>query len=235
MIHLGVYVIALILTSTSALDLCSDRHKGPCKKTSQCEPSVIPMNSTHLLVNWENVFSQECEESHIDKIEVVEIVNLENVSKINRNAVSRSQKETVVLADPCLAHIIGVSLFMTDDYSATFGRSFLQSPLTEYNKIEQGNEKYPFGGLLGIKVVPQICLKANGTITIPSPPEALKNCEIRSVGVTGTVRFTFKSPQSPSKISYKNFAVKDIKACTSDHSRESGNMFKINWTTLLDY
>ena len=234
MFHLDLCVIALILTSTSAWNFCSDPHKGPCKKTNQCKPSVMPMNSTHLLVNWENIVSEGCEESHIEKME---IVILESTEK--RKTVPVSQKETLVLANPCLAHIVRVELFLTESYARTYGRNSLRSASTEYNKIEPANEKYPFGGLLGNKVVPQICLKENGTITIPSPPEALKNCEIKSggvtsgdlqdsdfdeVGATARVLFNFKNPQNPSIKSYKDFAVEDIQACTNDHSRESGSL-----------
>ena len=229
MFHLDICVVAVILTSTSALDLCSDPHGGPCKKTNKCEPSVTPKNSTHLLVNWENVFEEGCE-SHIKKME---IVILEKKSTEKRKAVSLSQKESVVLANPCLAHIVRIELFLTDSYSGSYGRNNLRSPSIEYNKIERESEKYPFGGLLITTVVPKICLKANGTIVIQRPPEALKNCEIKSgnvksgelkdsdfdeVGASGTVKFTFKNPQSPNTRTYQNYLVKDIQDCASDDS-----------------
>ena len=99
MIHLDVCVIAVILTSTSALDLCSDPHKGPCKKTSQCEPSVIPMNSTHLLVNWENVLSEGCQESHIENMDIVILENGSSVRQfrktVSRDSYQRQLPETV--------------------------------------------------------------------------------------------------------------------------------------------
>merc|ERR1712226_826345 len=117
---------------------------------------------------------------------------------------------------------------MTQNYSDTYGRSFLATPAMMYNKKDQ-IKNYPFGGLLNVTAVPKICLKENGTIVIPSPPEALKNCDITSggvksgdlsdsdfdkVGATGTVKFTFKSPQNASTRSYKNDIVKNIQACT---------------------
>ena len=228
-----ICVIAIILASASAdiqsndLDLCSDTHDGPCKRSSQCEPLVIPKNSTHLRVNWENAF-EGCEDSHIEKM-VIEIV--ENLTTTTRETVKLSQKEASVEANPCLQHIIRVKLSMTSAYRFTHGRSYLKSLPFGYNKVEPENDKYPFGGLLQIKVVPKICLKANGTISIPSPPEALQNCGVKTgdaktgdlkdsdfdeVGVTSDVKFGFKHPKDPSKIMYKTYEVKDIQACTND-------------------
>ena len=168
----------------------------------------------------------------------MQVVIGKSLSNQKRKEVSVNQKETAVLADPCSQHTIRVELFLTQIYSSTHGRNYLRSPSIEYNKIEPANEKYPFEGLLGKKVVQQICLKENGTITIPSPPEALKNCETKSggvtsgdykdsdfdkIGATGTVKFIFKNPQNPSTRTYKNFVVEDIQACSSDHPHESGN------------
>jgi len=220
----NIFLVAFILTSASAFDPCYDSHKGPCKKTSQCLPLVTPMNSTHLRVNWEKVF-EGCKDSHIKKMKIeVE----ENTSSRKEQTATLSQKETFVQADPCLQHNIRVRLILTQSYSDEYGRRFLQSSSLTYNKIELKNEKYPFGGLLNITVVPKICLKENGTIIIPSPPEALKNCEIESggvksgdlkdsdfdkVGAKGTVKFTFKSPQNSNTRPYKNYIVKDIQAC----------------------
>ena len=157
MFHLEICVVAVILTSTSALDLCSDKHEGPCKKSSSCEPLVTPMNSTHLRVNWENVFEEGCEDSHI---ETMEIETKENRTTAKRKTVTLSQKETFVKVSPCQQHIITVKMIMTDTYGHAQGRSFLTTPAVEYNKIEQKSEKYPFDDLLGSKVVPKICLKA---------------------------------------------------------------------------
>jgi len=228
MLRCDISVIAFILTLASAvaLDLCSDTHKGPCKRSSQCELLATPGNSTHLKVNWENVLEEGCEDNHIQNMA---IETLENTTTGTKTIVNLSQKETFVRANPCLQHIIHVKMIMTQTYSDTYGRSFLATPAMMYNKIEVRNEKYPFGGLLNVTAVPKICLKENGTIVIPSPPEALKNCDITSggvksgdlsdsdfdkVGATGTVKFTFKSPQNASTRSYKNYIVKDIQACT---------------------
>ena len=230
MFHPGVCIIAVILTSTWASDVwdCSDTHEGPCKRMNQCRPLVTPMNSTHLRVNWENVFEEGCEDGFIEKME---IETKEETTTVTHKKVKLSQKETFVKANPCLQHIIYIKLFMTGSYSANHSRSFVTTPAMEYNKIEQESDNYPFGGLLSTTVVPEICLKANGTIVIQSPPEALKNCGVESgdikdsdfdeVGATGKVRVSFKNPQNPSTKYHKNYIVKDIKACTRESNDDN--------------
>ena len=52
----------------------------------------------------------------------------------------------------------------------------VRSAKNEYNK--EGNENYPYGGLLVTEVVPNISLNENGTISIPDPLEALQNCGV---------------------------------------------------------
>ena len=119
-----IFMMSVILTSASAFD-CSDPHHGPCKKSSQCEPLVTPMNSTHLRINWENVFEEGCEDGYIEKME---IETNEETTTVTHKKVKLSQKETFVKANPCLQHIIYIKLFMTDTYRATHGRSFLTTP-----------------------------------------------------------------------------------------------------------
>ena len=133
MFHLDIFMIAVILTSASALPLCSDDHKGPCKRTNQCQPSVTPENSTHLLVNWENVFEEGCEDGYIEKMEIE--TREETTTSVTHKKVKLSQKETLVKANPCLQHIITVKMIMTPTYSRTYGRGALRTPAMDYNKI----------------------------------------------------------------------------------------------------
>ena len=67
---LSFYMVTAIPTLTSAYD-CNDIHKGPCKKTSQCEPVVMPKNTTHLVVEWENFLEESCEQRYIQDIKIV--------------------------------------------------------------------------------------------------------------------------------------------------------------------
>ena len=81
------------------------------------------------------------------------------------------------------------------------------------------------------EVLPAICLKENGTIVIPSPPEALTNCGVTSgdvkdhdfneVGKTASVRIWFNYPLTPSSRTSKLFQVTDIKACSNARTQSS--------------
>ena len=218
---LSKFVIIFILLE-SVTSTCVDHHKGPCKRTDQCEPLVTPINSTHLLVNWEKAFNEDCEESYVE--EIVIIVQRDGITK--RTKVSSDRKETSVEGDPCLFHSIRVVMKLKPSYSSSHKRSTLKSPSTNYNRESQQDDSYPFGGLLSLKVVPKICLKVNGTIVIPSPPEALRDCGISSgevnnadfqeIGATSLVRLRFRNPETSRYtyfVAYKDFEVSSIQAC----------------------
>ena len=71
-------------------------------------------------------------------------------------------------------------MFMTLSYAVRYGRSHVRNPELEYNELDVQNSNYPYSGLLQTEVMARICLKGKGTITIPSPHEALKNCGLTS-------------------------------------------------------
>ena len=119
-----VVIISILLKSVTST--CVDHHKGPCKRTDQCEPLVTPINSTHLLVNWEKAFNEDCEESYVE--EIVIIVQRDRITK--RKKVSSDQKETSVEADPCLSHSIRVVMKLKPSYSSSQKSSSLKSPST---------------------------------------------------------------------------------------------------------
>merc|ERR1711990_259053 len=113
-------IVTLILTLSSALDLCSDPHEGPCKRSTHCAPGVTPENSTHLRINWDNIFDG-CQEKHIEKMEIQ--INEGDSSEPKNEIVTFGNGKAVVLADPCLMQTITISLIMTLSYSNTNGRS----------------------------------------------------------------------------------------------------------------
>ena len=217
-----VLFFAMVLSSASNQfyvdDLCPDAHKGPCKRSSQCEPFITPSNSTHLLVNWEDVF-KGCQKEHIERMEV-EISKGKSKMKIN---ISVSQDSATIKADPCLQHDIVITMIMTKNYSDTYGRGVIRTPTFRYNSRKSMN--YPFGGLLATQVLPKICLKKNGTITVPAPPEALHNCglttgdvrdsDFEEAGKTAAIRIWYNSPSKPTKRTSKLFEVHNIQVCQS--------------------
>ena len=86
-------------------------------------------------------------------------------------------------ADPCLQHTFQFLLFFTQSYEDTHGVQIARSAKNEYNK--EGNKNYPYGGLLATEVLPNICLKENGTISTSDLPQALQYCGVAFSHVEG--------------------------------------------------
>ena len=208
---------------------------------------MTPKNTTHLLVNWENILEESCEQKYILDIKIVVIEEGFNSRFQNTKRVPANMKSTTVEADPCKSHIVVVKIDFTPDYANIHGRSRAQSPNLEYNKIKNRKEFLdPFGGLLTTEVLPKVCLKTNGTIHIPKAPAALSKCDIRSgdiedpdfqaVGTTAIVKITFKHPYNLDRKTYKMFEVKNIKDCSSSktkNSSESGTVFVVSIQNIL--
>ena len=131
MVRFEIFMSAALLTSASAY-VCNDVHKGPCKKTSQCEPKVTPKNTTHLLVNWENVLEKGCEQKYILDTKIVVIEEGFNSRFQNTKRVPANMKSTTVEADPCKSHLVVVKIDFTLDYSNIHQRSRVVSPNIEY-------------------------------------------------------------------------------------------------------
>ena len=166
-----IFMIAALLTSASAY-VCNDVHKGPCKKTRHCDPKVTPKNTTHLLVNWENILEESCEQKYILDIKIVVIEEGFNSRFQNTKRVPANMKSTTVEADPCKSHIVVVKIDFTPDYANIHGRSRAQSPNLEYNKIKNRKEFLdPFGGLLTTEVLPKVCLKRTERSTFQKHPQ----------------------------------------------------------------
>ena len=70
MVLFEIFMILALLRSASAY-YCDDSHKGPCRKTKQCVPIVTPKNPTHLLVDWETILEEGCEQKYIQEIKIV--------------------------------------------------------------------------------------------------------------------------------------------------------------------
>ena len=221
MVLFEIFLNAALLTSASAY-VCSDIHRGPCKRTSQCELKVTPKNTTHLMVSWANFLEEECEQKYI---EGVEIVVQKNGYEEKRIPVPPNQKSATVEADPCKSHIVVVKFDFTRDYLDNHGRSRVQSPNIGYNTIVDNEFPDPFGGLLAKELVSKICLKKNGTIHIPKAPAALSKCDVLSgdvedsdfqgEGTTANMKITFKHTVQPDHKTYEIFEVKNIKGCSS--------------------
>ena len=158
---------------------CSDRHAGPCKLSSQCLPTVTPSNSTHLFVSWKDVF-EGCREEHIAEAVLAFIEDGGSPKVIDIN---RGQLNVSVEADPCLQYTFQFLLFFTQSYEDTHGVQIARSAKNEYNK--KGNENYLYGGLLTTEVLPNICLKENGTISTSDLPQALQYCGVAFSHVEG--------------------------------------------------
>ena len=95
----------------------SDGHAGPCKKSSNCQPMVIPSNSTHLNISWKGVF-EGCRDDHIEVADVVV-----TQGRRSRNVyVNLSQESVTVKADPCFHHSFKIYLSFTESYEEDYER-----------------------------------------------------------------------------------------------------------------
>ena len=229
-IKLCITALILIIAASANQDLCPDKHEGPCTRSSQCLPLVTPKNSTHLLVNWENVF-EGCKKKDLERME---IIIQENESPKESKVVTINQEKTFLLeASPCLKQTITIVVVMSQKYTDEHRRAAIRTPGFQYNNRHK-DKNYPFGGLLANEVLPSICLKENGTFVIPSPPEALRRCGVISgevndnnfqeVGTTANVRISFNNPLSPNSKTYKMYVVSDIRACTNSTQEDNYNL-----------
>ena len=203
----------------------------------------MPKNTTHLIVEWENFLEESCEQKYIQDIKILVVKESYND---DIKIVPANMKSTTVEADPCKSHLITVKFDFTPDYISNHGRSLVQSPNIEYNKIVEDQVLDPFGGLLTTEVLPKVCLKKNGTIQIPKAPAALAQCDIQSgdvedpdfkeVGTTANVRIKFKHPLNPDRTTFKTFEVKDIKTCSNSKTNNNYSVmigFVVGFSILL--
>ena len=127
---------------------------------------------------------------------------------------------------------------MKQKYSEDYGRGAIRTPGFQYNSRKNGN--YPFGGLLSNEVVPSICLKENGTITIPSPPEALSECGVTSgdvkydkfkeVGKTAKVIIASKSQSGKKKKMVNSESNQQLKNETENNEKDK----EFQWIKLMN-
>ena len=134
---------------------------------------VTVANSTHLRVSWHGLFTG-CSKSDVEILIMLVVAehstDLSDPSKII--TADFEAKEALVELNPCLGYKIYIRIFSN---GGSEGRSFRDSKIIEYNDMSEQNITLFYGGMLK-EFTNKICLKEEGVIMIPDPPEALSEC-----------------------------------------------------------
>ena len=157
--------------------------QGQSVTRSTCRPLQVkfsvPANG-HPIQQHSLVCQLEgCQDEHIKEADLVVTQERSSWNVL----INRGQENVSVEADPCLQHTFQFLLFFTQSYEDTHGVQIARSAKNEYNK--KGNENYLYGGLLATEVLPNICLKENGTISTSDLPQALQYCGVAFSHVEG--------------------------------------------------
>ena len=143
-------------------------------------PKVRVANSTHLQVSWHDVFPTCGEVDH------AYVVAEEHKGSSKTFTAQFDEKEALVSLDPCLGYSIFLRLFFHDDMMIYVR----QSEIVQYNAMSPTpNISTVYGGLLEeVGFLQNICLKNDGEISIPDPPEEVRKCVLNIVGVANETR-----------------------------------------------
>ena len=134
---------------------------------------VVPADSTHILVSWENVFV-DCDDSNVKWVEVQIKTRTGGFDKIQRN-IPFSQKNVSLERNPCFQHQVRVVLEMPNTVAT------ITSILAVYNEMENVREYDYFkgfhSGILNEEVIQKTCLKRNtASVQIPDNPISIDKC-----------------------------------------------------------
>ena len=134
-------------------------------------PKVTVANSTHLRVSWDGMFSG-CSSNDVGTmIAEVEHRVAQNTDSDKTILLDFKEKEGLLLLDPCLQYNIFLRIISFDEFV------YRDSQIAEYNAIWKLNIATLYGGLLqDEKFMQDVCLKEEGEITIPDPPEGVRKC-----------------------------------------------------------
>merc|ERR1712037_1050817 len=129
-------------------------------------PKVTVANSTHLKVSWHGLFRGCTADVVKNMVTVVEHIAAQNTDTQKTIIVDFEEKEGLLPLNPCLQYKIYLRLNGND------GVSYRDSKHVKYNDVSKLNVASLYGGLLeDEKFMKTVCLKEEGVITIPHPPE----------------------------------------------------------------
>jgi len=173
--HRKTLVLLLLLQTENIHTQKSD---SSCRLSSEFPaPEVIPWDTKSINVSWDKVFLN-CLREEVKGLKVVVVTTMNAKTEHNEYDMKFDDNEGIVQRPPCIEHSIQLVLEFNDKE-----RRALRSFKTEYNKPAILNQlpksEDLYSGWLETKVVQNICLKKETdepTVTIPDPPEALKEC-----------------------------------------------------------
>lgn len=216
--RLRALLILLIIssaTSSSPSNNClEDLSSGPCKRSiTSCRPDVTVVSSTHLRLNWLKVFLN-CARSQVKAVTLVHTTSDETIEKV----IDFDEKVIEITADPCVTHDFRIEILFEQSYQLQYEQTALLSLQQKYNEEDTAISHYPYQGLINSQIISGICLKESGDFSVPSPPESLKNCKVRSdftktTVKSGNVKVSFKSPTSSQQTSSLDVNVDNIEKC----------------------
>ena len=133
-------------------------------------PIVTVANSTHLRVSWHGLFTG-CQPHEVKNMDaVVEHIAAQNTDTEKAISVDFKEKEGALELDPCLQYKIYLRPF-------SHSGSYKTSEVVKYNDNATLNVASLYGGLLEDEQFMQdVCLKEEGVIRIPDPPEGVSKC-----------------------------------------------------------
>ena len=133
-------------------------------------PKVTVANSTHLRVSWHDLFTG-CYIQDINYMVAVVEHTTQHTDTEKTITVDFEDKEGSLQLDPCLQYKIFLRLFSHNE------NSYKTSEVVKYNDNATLNVASLYGGLLEDEQFMQdVCLKEEGVITIPDPPEGVSEC-----------------------------------------------------------
>ena len=191
-----------------------------CYRNEGVYPRVKPWNSSHIQVDWEGVF-KECTKEHVKTMKL--FMN----EKVNDNfLVKFEDKQFLIKQSPCSRISIRLRLECTAlecrEADSTIGTRSIHSKTYVYNN-QPRNIQELYSGIFKREVLDKVCLKENGTVIIPEPPEILSECILTKggkiekpglrAGQNTTLLFTIVDPQDTSKSRTVTAPVTSILLC----------------------
>ena len=135
-------------------------------------PKVTVANSTHLRVTWQGLFSGCHKSDVLSMMAVSSHKTLQGKLSTMTHVDLDFEKEVGFLAlNPCLEHEVYLSLRSHNEVSYRY------SEKVKYNDVSRPNIASLYGRLLPKeKFMENVCLKEEGVVTFPEPPEAISKC-----------------------------------------------------------
>jgi len=149
---------------------------GSCRLSTEFPaPEVVPWDTRSIKVSWDKVFVN-CLRGEVKGLKIIVETTMNVYFEHSVYDVKFEDDEEIVPRPPCSEHSFQLVLEFNEKETRP-----LTSSKTEYNKPlgTSYKSKDLYSGWLETEVVQNICLKKETdkpTVTIPDPPEALKEC-----------------------------------------------------------